>query len=273
MKKLKPIQKYLLNTLSELIPFLEKNKINYFACGGTMIGAIREKGFIEWDDDIDLFIPRPDYDRLIELAKEVDFKLTDNLTFASGDTGNLLVPFAKVFDERYEVNDLGYEGEETKLYIDIFPFDAVPDSKEEALAFYKKIEKKRKLMIINRYSYKNLFKVTNNKLTFPIKAIYKLYSDIKGPKNVMRSYINYCKKYDFNAHENTFDTVWGKMIYVKLKKDDIKTIKMPFENMKINVMKGYDNYLTPIFGDYMTPPKKKDRECHNLKITEVKNGK
>jgi len=69
-KELKPIQKELLRFFKELIPLLEENKIDYFACGGTMIGAVREKGFIPWDDDIDLFMTRPNYDKLMEVARK-----------------------------------------------------------------------------------------------------------------------------------------------------------------------------------------------------------
>lgn len=270
-KKLRPIQKELLRFIKELIPILEKNKIDYFACGGTMIGAVREKGFIEWDDDIDLFMTRPNYDKLLDLARKNNGKL-GSFDVACGELENSLLPFCKIFDKRYMLNDKGVEGDEDYLFIDIFPLDAVPEDINEEEAYFKEILKKRKLVGVGRIKYGYLFTITKNKLAVLPKMLLKVYVDIKGPKKVLKEYLDLCKKYnkDYEKTNLLSSTVWGKGTKENITKDDTKTIKMPFEDIEIKVPKGYDTYLTSLFGDYMTPPKAQNRESHDIEIIKVK---
>ena len=173
MKELKPIQKELLRFLKEVLPLFSKNGIEYFACGGTMIGAVREKGFIPWDDDIDLFMTRPNYDKLMEIAKKNGGKLGE-FDVACGELGNSLLPFCKIFDKRYPLNAKGVEGDEDYLFLDIFPLDAVPDDDNERKEYLNEIQRKRKTVAISRLTYKGLFDVTKNKIIFPCKSCHKI---------------------------------------------------------------------------------------------------
>ena len=268
-KKLSPIQHELTLFLKELLPIFKKNNIDFFACGGTMIGAVREKGFIPWDDDIDLFMSRENYDKLLTLAKNNNFKLTDNYYVACGELENTLFPFCKIFDKRHKLNDKGIRGDENYLFIDIFPFDNITEDDEEEKRFFKKVLRKRKYNAISHYTYSYLCKITKNKILLLPKLLLKIALDIYGPKRILRNYLKFCKKYSHTKTSKVSSVVFGKGQIETLDKKDIeKTKLMPFEDIKIPVMTSYDKYLTNVYGDYMTPPKRQDRETHNIKIVK-----
>lgn len=268
-KSLNPMQKELLRFLKELQSLLKKNDIEYFACGGTMLGAVREKGFIPWDDDIDLFMTYDEFEKLMEVAKNNNNKL-DNFDVACGDLGNSLLPFCKIFDKRYKLNAKGVEGDEDYLFIDIFPLNKVPKDLKERHAFYKNIAKKRRLIKISRLTFSGLNIETKNKLTLPLKYLIKIYTIIRGPKKLLADYLSYCKKYNNTDESDLWDITWGKLIDESIDKNGLEIIELPFEDTKMKVIKSYDKYLTAVYGDYMTPPKKSERETHNIKIVKEK---
>lgn len=269
-KQLKPIQKELLRFFKEFKTILDENKIEYVACGGTMIGAVREKGFIPWDDDIDLFMTRPNYDKLMDLARKNDGKI-NGFDVACGELNNSLLPFCKVFDKRYRLNAKGVEGDEDYLFLDIFPLDAVPDNIDERKAYYKEIEKRRKRVAVSRLTYKGLWDATKNKALFPVKVLVKIINKLYGDKKILNDYIDFCTKYNNESCSCVWDNTWGNMKYrINLPKVDLDPIDMPFEDTKMRVMKGYDAYLTAIFGDYMKRPKVSERETHEIEIIKEK---
>ena len=266
MKELKPIQKELLRFFKEILPLFEKNGIEYYACGGTMIGAVREKGFIPWDDDIDLFMTRPNYEKLMDVARKNGGKL-GRFDVACGEIENSLLPFCKIFDKKYPLNAKGVEGDEDYLFLDVFPLDAVPDDDEERKEYLAEIQKKRKTVAISRLTYKGLFDVTKNKLVFPIKAAIKFKNKVSGnDKKILKEYLDFCKKYEFGKTKWTNSNVWGKGEIENIHTDNMKPKKFPFEDMKINVFADYDFYLTNDYGDYMKRPEETEREAHDIEI-------
>ena len=123
---IKELQQRILNILLEFDKVCARHGLRYCICGGTMIGAVRHKGFIPWDDDLDVSMPRPDYERLIAHAKEW---LPEPLEFVCAENDPLYpLPFGKIQDASttlIERRHLYYLG---GCYIDIFPFDAYPSA-------------------------------------------------------------------------------------------------------------------------------------------------
>lgn len=260
---LSPIQEKLLGLLKEVEAELDKNEIEYVACGGTMLGAVRELGFIPWDDDIDLYIARPYYDKLLQVAKDHKFHL-GKLYVASGELKNSRLPFCKIFDKDQKVSDQGVDGDEDYLYIDVFPLDGIPDNSIAQHEYAKKLEKMRKPVEMLRYTSEGLSHTTNNKFKLFLKRIARKHYQNQGSDKYLDAFIDEVKKYPYENAKYIWTNSWGPFYDVKLTKEDIKPVLMPFEDTTIKVMSGYDKFMSVQFGDYMKRPKVKI--SHDLEL-------
>ena len=119
---IKEIQEEELNILKETIKFLDHNNIKYYIFYGTLLGAVRHQGFIPWDDDIDIAIPRPEYEKLIKILKEKNNKINNlNIESIGYEVGVSDWPFIKIVNK-----DIKLEDElncDKNLWIDVFPLD------------------------------------------------------------------------------------------------------------------------------------------------------
>lgn len=251
------LQKKQLELLKEFDRVCQENNLTYYANGGTCIGAIRHKGFIPWDDDIDVMMPRPDYEKLLKLQNPWSDKKYFFQTFRTDK--HYLLNFAKLRDssttfiESYFKNVRQNHG----VWIDIFPMDGI--SKKDKV--YKK--KKRYKCIrtwVNVYlSYPYGLRRKIHKRTFfkdiglNIVAYLFFWTNLFQYRNKM---INHWMKripYEEAVYVTNYCGNFPSKAYVR-KEWLGKPVRVPFEDTYINVPERYDDYLTFIFGDYMTPP-------------------
>lgn len=141
MKELeqKDLQHYGLEIIKEIDHWCVEHMVNYTLCGGSLIGAIRHKGFIPWDDDVDIAMPRPDYERFVH-----EFSHQDLICIAP-ELGNSWIPFARVCDTKYTIADPYAPWCTVQNFgvgIDIFPWDGEPDDEEEFKQHMKLVIKK-----------------------------------------------------------------------------------------------------------------------------------
>ena len=133
---IRPLQLHLQENLKVLDEVFRSHGLRYFLVSGTMLGAVRHKGFIPWDDDVDLGMPRDDYERLIANSKEW---LPDYLEFICAEKdSNYPLPFGKIQDSRTTLIEKTYRDYVGGVYIDIFPLDGVSSSKVKRTCHFKK---------------------------------------------------------------------------------------------------------------------------------------
>lgn len=259
--------------LDEVVNFLNKNRIKYCLFGGTLLGAIRHQGFIPWDDDIDIAIPRPDYDKLQNIIKNNN-KLGNNLYFHSYELKNLNMPFTKVYNYNIEIFDWRYKDKYEKyLWIDIFPIDGLPSDEKENILLFKKRDRLKKIMMYRKMSIKYMFinkeKVLKNIIKFIIKIIYSIL-----PERLITSKIIELNKNNYEDCEYAGNLVWGYGVKERMDKKIFEEyIDVEFEGSTFKGLANYDKYLTNIYGDYMTLPPVDKRITHNFEAWRIDDEK
>ena len=119
--------------LKETVKFLDEHNLTYFITYGTLLGAVRHGGFIPWDDDIDLVMARPEYNKFVEYLKEHGNKISGNLEVIGLELNNSDFPILKIINKNIRVNEK--DKADQYLWLDIFPLDATP---KDNAKFFKK---------------------------------------------------------------------------------------------------------------------------------------
>lgn len=256
------VHKRILKTLTTIDEVCHKQGLQYYIWAGTMLGAIRHKGFIPWDDDIDIAMPRPDYDRLIEHAAEwlpEPYEL-----IAAENDPQYPLPFAKIQDasttliERIHLKYLG------GIYIDVFPIDGVPHGHIQKKVHFAKYEYwKRILYLLHRDPYKH-GKGPSSWVPLLCRRLYTLNS-------VQRNIISLLKKYDYTSAKQVADYDDG-MRGILEKKILGNPQAYTFEGKTVKGVEQYDTYLKNKYGDYMTIPKEADRRQHNFHFLDLEHS-
>lgn len=274
-EELKEWKRIITDVLREFHDICQKNGFRYFACGGTAIGTVRHKGIIPWDDDIDVSMPRPDYDRFINYCMSHD--LGDYEMAGPHITENYPIPFIKLCSRKTTL----IEEDDTPCiigaYIDIFPIDGTSDDIQEAVRLKKRYNriwnKLEAISTRNSFSeYMALLKTPHEWGRFIVKTVGFFF------RKPLRKYLLHLL--DSISRKHPFETSSNIVIYCgSYNEKEImpKTfcegddISMPFEDISIMMPSGYDDYLTRIYGDYMQlPPVEKQVSHHFHAVTDLK---
>ncbi len=256
-EQLKLLKTKLLEIMDEFDRVCRKNDIEYSLGFGTMLGAIRHKGFIPWDDDMDVIMDRPNFDKFsrvceTELRKPFEFvSITNNklygITFAPR-----LMNSATLMVETCRYNEKWHNG----IFLDIFVYDRVSDNRREMIKNRKKIDLYSILLTI-----KNKGLVLERKKWSPIRAMKILAASTLSllPSSFFSNKIEkYKTKY---AKANTM-YMSANMYGVDDDRDLLKSasfenyIEVPFEGRSYLCIKDYDYFLRKMYGEYLTPPHK-----------------
>lgn len=248
MKKVWAIE---LELLKKLLEVCEKHHLRIWAEGGTLLGAVREKGFIPWDDDIDMAMPREDYDKLQTIAKD-QFKAP--FFFQSGYTDIFPYGMTKLRMDGTTAITVGsypYQFHQG-IFIDIFPLDVMPDNESEQTQFIKEVEEKRAEM---KLYCNHTFSWTNPKYNWNIIKLKKKVKSL-GFNNYFKEYDDYCKQFSTTNYSKISLVSWKwQPRYLRDRKWYNDTILLPFEDNMMPIPSGYDAILKTQYGDYMTPKK------------------
>lgn len=265
MKKLSvdEIKQVELQLLLDFDHLCKKNNLYYTLCGGTLLGAIRHKGFIPWDDDIDVLMPRPDFDRLIN-NDHIDYScIPDYAKVVHWKDGSMNYPFMKLVDTRTRMDAKYFNAEMNinNIWIDIFPIDGNPDNPKELRRVYRKSLFLRKLLTLQ------LAQKGEGKSRFKriVKPVFIRICSLIPTHFLCEKIDNLGRKYDFNSVKNIGGIVWGYGPQERIRKSGyMKPVKVEFEGYTFNAPSNYDEYLTNLYHDYMQLPPEDKRVTHDI---------
>ena len=267
-------KKMLVGVLDEFHDFCEKHSLKYVLAAGTLLGAIRHNGFIPWDDDIDVYMPRPDYEKLLKLYPADG----ENDLYEYNLNDKYMYPFAKIGKKgTLCVEKGGYSGVDLGIYIDIFPIDGLGNDLAEAKKTIRKVKRyvNMELSLLVEQWRKDVSFVKN----FAIWVLHLLTKLYGGHKKVLRKMNKVLARKSYNESKYV-----GQIVEMpRVSKITERTI---YESRQLHVFeKGlyyipsdYDVILRNLYGDYMKlPPEEKRVYAHGYKAyildEEDKNGK
>ena len=241
--------------------FCKKNNISYFLDAGTLIGAIRHKGFIPWDDDIDICMPRPDYNRFLEITKDKPINEYIKIYYEEDS----LFPYIKICDTRtllIEYPDTLRT--ELSVYIDVFPKDGLPDNPKKAARHCAKVKFYNNCYWFNKYSVR-VWKKSKNVIKKMIA--YIMYPLVKDKLYPLKKSLKLAQKYPYEKSRYVATVLAGGMANRVGKECFSKSIAVEFEGRSYSAPIGYDKYLRKLFskindGDYMIWPPEDLRVAH-----------
>ena len=262
LQELKEIE---LEILKVFDSFCKENNIKYYLSHGTLLGAIRYGKFIPWDDDVDLLIPRQDYNRMISLFKDTDqYRL-----FAFEKNPEYRYSCAKLCDMTTRKDEFGYNnGIELGVDIDLFPLDAWDDDLEKA--------KKEA-----RYIKKNIFYLGLSKLKKPdsvnpikrfLKGIVMMFCKLLGSRYFIKKILKASYREEQKGNNYLGCKAWCVYGERGIIPAEVfaETIDIQFEDSNYPAPKDYDTYLTCLYGDYLPePPLEKQKTHHSFKAYKL----
>ncbi len=252
-----------LSLLIEFDKLCKKNGLYYTLCGGTLLGAVRHGGFIPWDDDIDVLMPRPDYDKLLNDINIDKENLPAYMKFVSWKDGSSYFPFIKLVDDRTRiaVDYLNPDLAGRHIWIDIFPIDGNPSDERELRKLYRKMIFMRKILCI-KLAQKNQGKTKLKKMIKPV--LIRCLKGISFPW-LCQKMDHLAKSYDFEESEYVGGIIWGYGPQERIKKSGyMESISVEFEGKMFYAPSNYEEYLTSLYQNYMKIPPKEKRKIHGI---------
>ena len=244
------VQRVSMDILKDVHEFCVANGIKYTLQGGTLLGAVRHKGFIPWDNDIDIAMPRPDYDRFIRTYKSS--KGYEVMARELPNSDDVFIAYARVCDMKNTYVDdsvFCWTSRKKGIWIDLFPLDGTEDSYEEADARINLMTKIWKKGTFFRWGKAPLSSIPtfSKKLKCLLKKPFILFRDYK-PVDLHIEMCRAIKWEDATYYSNLAYLGYGiRERHHKRVLDEVITV--PFEDMEVCIMKGYDEALKEKYGD------------------------
>ena len=265
MEEMKSLE---LAMLVDFANFCDKHHFKYYLSGGTLLGAIRHKGFIPWDDDIDIMMPREDYNACIKLYSHNYYEI-DSLV----NNSESYLRYARLYDRRTVLYSPWKKKMNESVFIDIFPIDGLPIGKgrQEILFLVQQIFMSLHLATILRFTVSNRYNDRDAGIlawrkyfrTF-IKFVMQIAIGWTSPNTWARILNKIASKYSFYNQDEVAVLVSGPHgNKERMPKKIFNDYSVEFEGRNFNTISGYDYNLCKLYGDYMQLPPIYKRNTHH----------
>lgn len=242
-----------LDLLNELTRVCQANGLTFFADSGTMLGAVRHQGFIPWDNDLDFIMARKDYEKLCRIAPDA-FRHPYFFQTEETDPGSIYLHAKLRNSLTTGILTSQYDGRchfNQGIFIDIFPFDNVPDDEEERKAFFERVIKARKKAIDYSLFAFRYVKTDNLKrfLGNSVRTLIRLFSRGNRFDRLMQkeaARYSGCETKRFAGITYSDDWIYDKAYFAD-------PVEVPFEFITVTVPRRTEEILTYMYGDWRKP--------------------
>lgn len=261
LDEIKSIQ---LDILSQVANYCDRNGLCYFLAYGTLLGAVRHKGYIPWDDDIDIMMPRPDYMQFINsfnneesVLRVGSHYLDKNYPYVIAKVYNTSTLCKENIDVEYSIG----------INIDVFPIDGLPETEREFSRFYCRLNLLRKIFLFKTITMSKNRSISKNILLTVGKCLL-VWTSLK---KIITKMNVFASRIDYNSADFVGIVVFGDGVQERISSSVFKEkIRLEFEGKYFYVPQGYDSWLKNIYGDYMQlPPEDKRVTHHDFKAYRI----
>lgn len=257
--KLDELKRIQIDILDIVHQFCLENGITYFLSSGSLIGAVRHKGYIPWDDDIDLYMPRKDYDLFLRIFNKDNGQRYRVVSLQTDD--NCTLAFAKV--ERTDTRIIEHVDNpmELGINIDVFPVDGVPDDLKERTKYFVKIQRFRNELVLKNVSLDFKRRGLIKNIILLLGKLFLIHKSMRLLAEQLEMSIDKCN----SDSQYVCNLVMGNGIKSVFTRDAINgSTDVEFEGKLYKTMRGYEEYLTKTYGNYMLLPPIEKRVSHHV---------
>lgn len=258
---LRELQLACLDIAKEIDKVCRENGINYSLAYGSLIGAVRHGAFVPWDDDIDIVMPRPDYEKFKKVFKSDKYLFLD-----SSLSEDCYIAFGRVCDiiSTEDKSLCPWHGKSIKtgVFVDVFPLDAAPEKEEDFTAQYEELNRMYNYMVRVRQSKADACDAFS--LHSYLRILRHKLRDLKinaDAPSLMRKFMQLMTTDDYGTDPYLAQKGCANDPRFRFRLSDLKdTMPMKFEDTELMVPVNYKRVLTRLFGDYMQLPPEKERK-------------
>lgn len=265
LKKLHSIEKEI---LEHFVALCEKYHLTYYIIGGTLIGAVRHHGFIPWDDDIDIAMPRESYIRLINIMHHLDDSVLA-MNYFEDDPTLYYYPI-KIVHQQYFIKEARSKNGKAHPWIDILPLDGAPNSQIGMKIFKMKMFYYKSLLGLHYVNnLRDIKRSRSEKIMIAfgrITHIGKLINPTKVKRKIDRTLVSHPLK-----NSRLAGTCMGAYFFHEFVPQEYfgHGSKVIFENIEVSAPEQVDKYLTHMYGDYMKLPPVEKRVSHKVEFIDT----